>query len=541
MNERQRTAIRAFAGYVVVATLLLHAQLWQMDAVPDLGDPLFSMWRIGWVFHQLQGDPRALFDANIFHPEPLTLTYSDSMLLTSLFAAPLLWAGLAPAVTYNVLMVASFLLSAMATYLLVVRLTGSARAGFVAGLLYGFHPFRFEHYSHLELQMTYWMPLALLALHRFADTRRTRDAVLAAVCMAAQLYSSMYYAVFFAFYAPAVFGTYLLAARRPVLRLIGPLAVAGVVAVALAVPLARPYAVAQDTKGERPLSEVESYSATASDYLRPHPRSATWSGRLPPPGYAERALFPGVMLLVLAAAALVPPVGAVRIAYIAGLIVAFDLSTGINGVLYEPLYTWFSPLRGMRVAARASVLVGLSLAVLSAFGVRSLLARCRTDRVRTIVFAVLVAAAMADVRPTLTLQRVWPTPPTIYTAIARRPDVVLAEFPFRTFDRLSGWIDALPQMYFSIWHGRSMVNGYSGFAAPSYGSLLETIQYFPGPQTLEMFRSRGVTHIAVTCALAHDKPACDGLLDKVDASGAFRQVASAQWEGYPARLYEMRP
>jgi hypothetical protein len=67
------------------------------------------------------------------------------MLLTALAATPLGAAGLAPATTYNVLMIGSFVLSAVATWLLVARLTGSARAAFVAGLLYGFHPFRFEH------------------------------------------------------------------------------------------------------------------------------------------------------------------------------------------------------------------------------------------------------------------------------------------------------------------------------------------------------------------------------------------------------------
>jgi hypothetical protein len=56
-----------------------------------------------------------------------------------------------------------------------------------------------------------------------------------------------------------------------------------------------------------------------------------------------------------------------------------------------------------------------------------------------------------------------------------------------------------------------------------------------------MFRSRGVTHIAVTCALTHDKPGCDGLLEKVESSSAFRQVAAGRWEGYPARLYQLLP
>ena len=61
--------------------------------MPDLGDPLFSIWRISWVNHQLWRHPLALFDANIFYPERLTLTYSDPVIVPALISAPLFWVG----------------------------------------------------------------------------------------------------------------------------------------------------------------------------------------------------------------------------------------------------------------------------------------------------------------------------------------------------------------------------------------------------------------------------------------------------------------
>ena len=63
---------------------------------------------------------------------------------------------------------------------------------------------RFEHYSHLELQMTQWMPLGLLALHLFITTGRWPYALALALAGAAQVYSSMYYAAFFFVYATTV-------------------------------------------------------------------------------------------------------------------------------------------------------------------------------------------------------------------------------------------------------------------------------------------------------------------------------------------------
>lgn len=526
--------VLSVAGLVAAGAVLLHAQLGQMDGVPDFGDPLFSMWRIAWVFRQLQGDPRSLFDANIFHPERLTLTLSDAMLLPSLTAAPLLAASLPLVTTYNVVLLSGFLLSGVTAYLLIARLTGSASAAFVGALLYGFHPFRFEHYSHLELQMTHWMPLALLFLHRFVETARWPHAMAAALCLVAQLYSSLYYGVFFPLYAGAVLAVLCAVLRPRATRLLLPLTVATILAVSAAVPLARPYVAAQEVKGERPRSEVAAYSATPADYLRPHHRSALYAGRLLPEVHGERALFPGTTALALSAVGLVPPVGAVRLAYAAGLIVAFDMSTGLNGVLYPPLYEWLMPVRGMRVPARFSIILGISLAVLAAFGVRRLLARCGTSAQRAVALAAIVGLAIVDLRPVLVLERVWPEPPAIHGSIAGRDDVVLAEFPFA----IDGAIDSLPQMYFSHWHGRAMVNGYSGFFPPSYQPLLDELEGFPGPAALDALRSRGVTHVSLTCALMPND--CGPMLRAADDTPALRAVAAATWEGQPARLYELR-
>ncbi len=204
-------AALATLGILAFGAILLQPQLRHMDAVPDFGDPLFSMWRMGWVYEQWRGDPRPLFSGNIFHPAPLALTFSDSMLLPSATAIPLRAAGIHPVLAYNVLFLSAFVFSALATYLLVERLTGSPRAAFISALIYGFYPYRFEHYSHLELQMTHWMPLAMIWLHRFSATLKVRDAIAVALLAAAQLYSSMYYGVFFMLYAGAVLGTLLLA------------------------------------------------------------------------------------------------------------------------------------------------------------------------------------------------------------------------------------------------------------------------------------------------------------------------------------------
>jgi hypothetical protein len=522
----------AALGLCAFATVLLSPQLRHMDSVPDLGDPLFSIWRIGWVHHKLLGDPRPLFSPNIFHPHQLTLTYSDSMLLPALTAVPLLALGVHPVVAYNVVFVSSFVVSAFAMYLLVERLSGSPGAAFISALLFGFYPYRFEHYSHLELQMTYCMPLALLALHRFLTTGRVRDAATAAVLAAAQLYCSMYYAVFFTFYVAALLSIVGVLARPPVRTLLGPAAIAGALALLLAWPLARTYSAAH--LGDREVPTVSFYSATAADYLRAHPRSYMWADRGLPGRQAERALFPGVMALLLAAIALLPPFGATRAAYAGALLVAFEISRGFNGLVYPYLYDWLPFVRGLRVPARSSILVGLSLAVLAGFGVRRLLAG-RSRWVSRGVLAVLTAVIAIDLRPVLRLEPVWPEPPPIYGPVGGSR-VVLAEFPFG--GRHPGFTADVPFMYFSLWHWTQMINGYSGRYPPDHAEYEAAMQEFPDPPTIDLVRGRGATHVSVNCALY--RGGCDQLLETLDAMPEFRLVSSGKWQGQPVRLYELK-
>jgi hypothetical protein len=544
---RARDVVAAAAVLCAIGAALLREQLRSLYLVPDLGDPLFSMWRMGWVFRQLQGDPRRLFDGNIFHPEPLTLTYSDSMLLPSVMAAPLLLAGLHPVVVYNVLFLSAFLLSGLTTFLLVHRLTGCVRAAIVSGVIFAFYPYRFEHYSHLELQMTLWMPLGLLALHRFVETLRTRDLLLAAVCAVAQLYSSMYYGLFFGVYA-AVVGAVLWGARGlSWRRLARPVAIAGTVALLVAIPLARPYLAAQARKGSRDVPAVRVYSATAADYFRAHERSARYGGLLGG-GQQERELFPGVMPLALAAAVLVPPIGTAGAAYIAGLALSFDGSLGMNGLAYPYLYELFLPFRGLRVPARFSVLVGLSLAVLAGLAVHRLMRRL-PGMSGSLACAAVVGLVAIDVEPDLRLAPVWRQPPAVYAGLAsrpvmpggaaaaghRQPPVVLAEFPLP--DDPDQFALNLPYMYFSIWHGLPLVNGYSGFAPPDYDAFAQAVADVPDRRAIERLRARGVTHVTLNCALYGD--GCAAAMASFDASPLLRPVSRTAWQGQPVLLYEL--
>ncbi|HEU5258422.1 MAG TPA: hypothetical protein VFU28_20690 [Vicinamibacterales bacterium] len=547
MSARTRHAIVAALGLGAALMLLLHQQVEHLDSVPDLGDPLFSVWRIGWVNHQLFTDPRHLFDANIFYPERLTLTLSDPIVLPALMGAPLLAAGVHPVVAYNLLLLSAFWFSGIAVYLLVERLTASARAAFIAGLTYACCGYRFEHYSHLELQMTQWMPLGLLALHLLigrdsgsgspksvAGSRERGQwwyALAFAATLVAQLYSSMYYAVFFVVYA-ALVGVGLLIVHRPSIRRLAlPVVVSAAIAAIAAVPLVRAFEAAEPIKGQRSEGEVRSYSAVPDDYLRVHRESLLWRNVLHRP-VPERTLFPGAAPFTLAVVGMAPPLGAIRLIYTAGLLLSFDGTLGLNGVSYPFFYRWLSPFRGLRAPARFGALVALTLAILAGFGAQRALAWRPSRRYQHTAFAVLVAFVMIDAWPALSVGPVWKEPPSIYDALKYTPGVVIAEMPL-----LDNETANIPFMYFSLWHWTRMVNGYSGFIPNSYAEFRKGMVFFPDASSIATLRGRGVTYVSVNCGLHY--PGCHELIDAMRKDTRLRLAADTQWNEDTVQLYEV--
>jgi hypothetical protein len=189
----------------------------------------------------------------------------------------------------------------------------------------------------------------------------------------------------------------------------------------------------------------------------------------------------------------------------------------------------------MRAPARASLLVGLALAVLAGFAVRRLVAH-RSRVWSAGLVGVLTVLIGVDLYPTLYLEHVWPEPPSIYRALADKRDVVLAEFPLGLSP--GGGFTDIPQMYFSLWHWNQMVDGYSGHAPEGYGDFQLGMQSFPSQSSLEILRARGVTHVTVNCALY--VKGCETLLKQIDAVADLRLLASTTWEDKPVKLYALK-
>ena len=497
--------------------------------VPDHGDPLFSAWRIARIAHQLVADPRHLFDGNIFHPLPLTLTLSDATFLQAMLGAPFVLAGVDPLLVANGLTMIAFPLCGLAFFYASWRITDDPYAAIVAGLLGAWYPFHAEHYSHLELHWVMFAPLAAVTGMRMLADPRAATGLRFGAAVAAQWLASMYLGIMLlSFLAPFLAIVALAWRVRPSRSVVVAFAAAGAIAVPAFAGLAWPYLAARDIRGDRARQEVFDGSATGLDYRHAHYRLTTYRWQGARGHRIERELFPGTSTVVLAAAGAVPPLGTASVAAVVAGAFAFDWSMGLNGLTYDELYRLSSVYRGMRVTARFSAIVGVALALLGAIGMARVLRRTRSQLARATITAVVSIGVLFDLRMELGLVAYHPGVPPIYSSVT--PDMVLIELPV---DR------HIDYMYFSTRHWAHLVGGYSGF--PKYTvTLMDGWKAWPAPEAIDFYRRAGATHVTYNCAL-EDRPwRCAIALEMLDAHPGLERIASGLWQGKDTRLYRIR-
>src|SRR5436309_9056671 len=197
--------VRLHAQHPVLAPLAAFAVLaiihtWPRASNPahlsrnDQSDALMDTWAIAWVVHQLPRDPLHLFNANIFYPEPLTLAFSEAMIVQGILPMPVAAAGGSPVLAYNLILIAGFALTGWAFCLLIRRWTGSWAAGYVGGSACAFNSHVLVRLAHLQTQHVEFIALMLFAVDRLARSHRLRDALL--LGFALQGLTSIYLLVF---------------------------------------------------------------------------------------------------------------------------------------------------------------------------------------------------------------------------------------------------------------------------------------------------------------------------------------------------------
>jgi len=530
--------------------LLAH---WTHSVLGPPGDNFEYLYKLAWF-------KRALFDLHVspwftpsvFYPQGYHLALHEMSLANVALGMPLtvLWGE---TVSYNTLVLLSFVLSGFGAYLLVFRLTRERLAGLLSGVAYAFCAYRMAHLGagHLNLLGTQWLPFLFLCLEQTLRSRKVLLAALAGLFFALSALSSWYYAPMFSLFA----ALYVLWRARPWReRLFSGrvgllLAVVALVAMVLMLPSIVLTVQQWSQRGMAfSLREVDVFSASVGDWFVPnalHPLWGKWlaayyGAREDVPEHiislswvalllAGMALWPGQRRrasgawTTLLASAVVLALGTtlhvngqrVYLAAPAWLEKGFTAAMGwlanrlalhrmpsyyelrVAGAVYVPLptllcYLYLPFFDSMRVWSRFGLLAAFPVAVLGGLGTARLLRGVKRSALHVGLGVSLVAAVVVELASApfaLGWSEVRAQPVDVWLKQQTGPGAV-AVFPLWKAEHGAA-------LYASTVHGKPVVYGYGAFFPRSYRQVRPMLWDFPTAQSIALLQSWGVRYVLV--------------------------------------------
>ncbi len=472
----------------------------------DAPDTHLYIWTLAWDAHAFINNPFGIFDANIYYPLPNTLAYSENLIGSAIVAAPIIWLTGDAMLAMNLVALSATCLSGLGAYLLARRLGIGALGAVLAGIVFAFAPARFFRMSQIHLVAMQWIPFSLAYLHAYFDSKRARDLHLAIGFAVLQVLCGGHGAVFLGV-AGAAFVAYRLVRGEP-LALVNRIRDVGVTGVLLLVPVAMmvwPYRRVQQEMGLR--RTLENWTVTPESHLASpshvHQFVLSLFSDVKFHEHATAYLFPGILPVLLAAAALLVPreksLQQRHVVFYAVLAVVSVLLF-IDGplALWPWVYSW-PGMNFIRAPSRFMILTTLCLAVLAGAGFERMAARWLplTQRATAVAIAVLLLAEFSAY-PFKGTDYTVPSPAVDRWLATQPAPFVVAEVPVPD-PRNSGRFERFQTMTMlhSMVHWQNTVHGYSGFRAPFHDQLYLDLRRFPDETSITRLREVGVTYVVV--------------------------------------------
>ncbi|HET7478383.1 MAG TPA: hypothetical protein VFJ72_02580 [Rubrobacteraceae bacterium] len=512
----------ALALYTALAVVFTYPLAFNMDRVDGAGDPAVMVWSMAWIQHALTTGA-SLYDANIFYPTQNALAYTDLLLPSAVITTPLYLATDNPLLSFNVVLLLTYVLSGYATFLLVRRLLGgrpyALLAALFAGAVYALCPYRYGHITQLNTMTTYWLPLILLFMHRYLeDGRRFRDMLLVGLFFTLNVLSGLYYGVFAVLMMASFYLLWSFMHREPpkVRDLALGIPVFAAFGAVLALVLGPYIALSGASDHARDISTVAGGSFVPAAILTSVPESwflgwtpevlgITHENRKP---VYELTLYPGLAVTALAVygllrrnrvaihSALYALLGLVIFIFSCGP--AIPVGDSFIPLPYYLLYEFVPGFGNLRVPARMWAIVMLCIAVLAGFGLRALMQRLGGKKA-LLALAVISLFTAFEFVPKLPIDRyIDRGPATIepaYRYLAdRAPGAVVAEVPFAS---PADAFRETPRMYRSTFGWWRLVNGYASYFPDGYTETRDALNTLPSPESLKELRRLGVEYVVV--------------------------------------------
>ncbi|MET0237559.1 MAG: hypothetical protein ABW224_23130 [Kibdelosporangium sp.] len=488
-----------------------------------IGDPLLQAWEMAWNGNLLTAD--RFWTANIFYPSADNFAFSDSLL--GYLPLSLFGDGQRDAVLrYNLAFLVAGALAFVGAYLLARQLGANWQGAALAGVVFAWAPWRFVHNGHLNVLSTGGIALALFALARGHGCCFGKRPELRVIrpwwALAGWLIAAWQVTIGFAIGIPfvylmgaigvlivviSVFGGHRFGRRLHAANAVGMVVFLGVTLV-----MTLPYLRVVDRYGfTRNWAEVAGFSPTPSGYLTTSGQSLLWRGtfftvmsNVPEPGRAEKMLFPGLVVVLIALAGLVFSGWrkSVRISLAAATSLVGILALGagfLDGAFtYRLLWANLPGWEALRTPGRLILWVLLLLGLLAAGAVTRLGERlAERDRSptrrrrRLVAFLLLLPAigALAESVPDQTYAQLPEIPAELRTVFRETRDPILL-LPIGTE----------PDYVYELWSTEGfplIANGNSGNFPPSHVQISRTMTTFPDNYSLAVLEKYGIRKVII--------------------------------------------
>jgi hypothetical protein len=491
-------AAGVFTALTLVLTypLSIHPGSTSLGSDPDVHT---FTWTLAWDAHALVTAPWSIFDANIFYPYDRTLAFSENLIGSAIFSAPLWWLTGNAVLAMNAAALLSVVLCGLGAYVLARQIGLSKGAALVAGLVFAFSPARFFRFQQLHLTAIQWMPFTLAFLHAYFRAGRRRDLRLAMAFFALQALSSLHGAVYLAI-AVAIFVTYRVTTGTPIDGVRGSRS-DGPGSVLLLVPLvalAVPYLRVQRELGL--VRTLENWIPAPESFVASPTHLHSWMlSILGDSSINERAsafLFPGYLPLALVAVAVLSlrergfrhEVVLYAVIALAGLL----LSAGPPLSLWPYVY-WLPGLNFIRIPSRFFLLAMLGVAVLAAIGYHRGVQRlsAAAQRVAAAATAMVLIAEFSMVPLPVTPYRVELPDADRWLDTQPKPFAV-AEVPVGPAARYHS-----TYMLHSMAHWQRTVHGHSSLLPALHERLYDQLRGFPDEASIRALDDIGVDFVVV--------------------------------------------
>lgn len=280
----------AFLFFLVITSIFLRPVIFNFfSQVSGVGDTYEYVWRLWWIKHTVIDTAQSIwFVPFVYYPQGYLLAYSE-VTPTNTFAGLPFTLAVGEFSAHNALLIIHIFLTSFTTFLLARQLTGSWWAGLLAGVLFGFSPFRRGQYFHINHLTIEWFPLIFLFLERFLRTGQRKDAFAGGIAFGFNALASWYIAL-----AGALLGLVWVVGRpRPWFnnldwrRLWTGAVIFSLTSLVFIIPFLPQFlAVSRDPATQPPLENVNFWAASPTDYLLPNPFHPIWGS------FVEEKLLP---------------------------------------------------------------------------------------------------------------------------------------------------------------------------------------------------------------------------------------------------------